>query len=91
LNYIESACPRISIENNTQANHFELVDFLIRFNYEFKGILEEFISPQKELEVLKMLKNEFFDLFIKERYSLVEIILKERFKKLRQLLDDTKN
>jgi hypothetical protein len=89
LNYLNGACPRISIENNTQANHFELVDFLLRFNKEFSEIVARMTSIEMQTRVFKMLKAEFFDLFIEERYNLVVILLTERFKKLRGLTNAT--
>ena len=35
VNYIEEASPRISIEGNTKANHFQLIDFIKRHNKEY--------------------------------------------------------
>ncbi len=36
--YITDASPRISIESNTQANHFELIDFIKRYDNEYKEL-----------------------------------------------------
>jgi hypothetical protein len=86
LNYIQEACPRISIESNTEANHFELMDFIVRYNDEYRQIIKEFACTENEEKVLKMLRKEFFPFFICERSELITLILKTRFKKVRGIL-----
>lgn len=83
VNYIEEASPRISIEGNTQANHFLLIDFIKRYNKEYEEIVVNLASIDKEGQVLKMLDLEFSPLFIPERSELIKIVLEERFKKIR--------
>jgi len=85
VNYIEEASPRISIESNTKANHFQLIDFIKRYNNEYKEIVNELASVENEEKVLKMLNDEFFTLFIQERSELITIILKNRFKRIRDI------
>ena len=84
LKYIEEACPRISIDANKQANHFQLIDFIKRYNQDFKEIVNELASVKNEAMVLEMLKNEFYPFFISERCQLITLILKNRFKTIRE-------
>ncbi len=58
--YIENACPRISIESNTQANHFELIDFIKRYDIEYKDVIDNLTSVDNEKKVLKVLQKELF-------------------------------
>lgn len=83
--YIEHASPRISIEENTQANHFELIDFLKRYNNDYRIIIDDLASEDNEAKVLSMIEKEFSPFFIKERTALIALNLKERFKKIRSL------
>lgn len=85
VSYIEDACPRISIEDNKQANHFQLIDFIKRFNIEYKDIIEELASVGNEAKVLKMLMTEFYPFFSNERAELITQIVRLRFKKVREL------
>ncbi len=84
-NYIEGACPRISIENNKEANHFDLVKYVKHENKEYEKIVNELSSVENEDKVIVMLKREFFPFFIPERGSLTEIIVRSRFKKIREI------
>ncbi len=84
--YIDGASPRISIEDNKAANHFELIDFIQRYNKEYHKIVYELSTVAKEEEILDMLGMEFFPLFISERNEAIEIIIRERFKKVRSFL-----
>lgn len=85
LTYIEEASPRISIESNTQANHFQLINFVKKYNPEYKEIINNISCIENEERVLKMLKNEFFHFFIPERCELITKILKIRFSKIREI------
>lgn len=84
LNYIQEACPRISIESNTQANHFELMDFIERIDDKYRQMIKTLASIENEQKVLKMLNKEFYSFFIPERSELITLILKTRFKKIRE-------
>lgn len=85
IDYIQNACPRISIESNTQANHFELIDFIKRYNNDFKSIINDLASQENEERVLEMLKREFYPFFITERSELISLILRSRFEKIRSI------
>lgn len=84
--YIELACPRISIENNAKANHFELIDFIARINDEYNQIIKSLSKQENEHQVLKMLEKEFFPMFIPERTSLISQVLTSRFEIIRRIL-----
>ena len=85
VSYIEDACPRISIENNKQANHFQLIDFVKRYSQEYKDIVNDLAKDKNEEKVIEMFKTEFSPYFIKERSELIIEILRLRFKKVREI------
>ncbi|MHB1921944.1 MAG: HipA domain-containing protein, partial [Chitinophagaceae bacterium] len=81
--YIEDASPRISIEENKQANHFQLIDFTRNYNSEYREVINKLANVENEEKVLKMLEKEFYPFFIPERSTLITTILRARFKKIR--------
>ena len=83
VTYVEEACPRISIEENKQANHFQLIDLVKNYNTEYGIIVSGLASVENEEKVLKMLELEFYPFFIRERSELITAILRKRFKKIR--------
>jgi predicted site-specific integrase-resolvase len=83
VTYVEEACPRISIEENKQANHFQLIDLVKNYNTEYGEIVSDLASVENEEKVLKMLEEEFYPFFIRERSELITTILRTRFKKIR--------
>lgn len=84
-NYILQTEPRISIDKNKTATHFELIEFLKK-DKKFELIIDSLSSDFLESKVIKMLKKEFFPFFIKERSELILYLLKLRFQKTRELL-----
>lgn len=86
VNYVREASPRISIEGNEKATHFELIDFLKRYRPEYRQIADGLASIEQEERVLHMLKTEFYPMFINERRQLLSIIIQERFNTIRNLL-----
>lgn len=83
--YIENAAPRISIDGSTSANHFELVAFIKKINPAFSALIAELAAEEKKGRVFKMLEKEFFPLFVHARSAGVQLVLKERFEKIRRL------
>jgi hypothetical protein len=83
VNYIDEAKPRISIERDSDINHFGLISFVKGLDKKYETIVIDLISEQKEQLVLKMLRSEIFHHFSKERCELMGQILKSRFEKLR--------
>ncbi|WP_209399808.1 HipA domain-containing protein [Pseudozobellia sp. WGM2] len=84
--FINKSTPRFSYESKPNSNHFEFIKFLVNYKKSYRLIVEELICVEKENTVLKKLKENEFDFFIKERALLMEIILKKRMSKLRGLL-----
>ncbi|GAB3416304.1 HipA domain-containing protein [Niabella aquatica] len=91
VNYIEKAYPRISIADNIQANHFELIEYLIRLNTDYISLIDEFSSTENEIKVLKMIKQEFSLILTIKRVELISLILKTRFEKIRRLTNVTQD
>ena len=85
VNYIENASPRISIEENKQANHFQLVSFLKKYNNDYREIVNQLSSVENQQRVLRMLEKEFYPFFIPDRSELVKIIVSTRFEKIRSI------
>lgn len=83
LNYIKSSKPRVSIEDNKEANHIELIEFLKRTSEDYKQIVNDLSNETKEKDVIKMLEKEIFIYFSKPRIELIKIVLSERFKLVR--------
>jgi hypothetical protein len=83
-NYIRNACPRISIEGNSEINHFDLVKYLKR-EKGYASVIDRLSSTENENKVLDMLNKELFPLFIKDRSILITYILTERFRIIREV------
>lgn len=83
INYINGAKPRVSIEGDSEINHFDFVAFLKKNGY--ASIIDDIVSLKKEEEVNKMLRNEFFPFFSYERQNLTLEVLKIRFKRIREI------
>lgn len=83
--YILDACPRISIEGDKEINHFGLISFLKKLNKGYKETIESLASLDKEEQILLMMKKEFYPFFIKERCELTTFIIRERFKRVREI------
>lgn len=85
INYIEKASPRISIEENKEANHFQLIDFIKRYNKDYRQIVVTLSSFENQEKVIQMLQKEFFPMFIPERCELIKIIIESRFNRMRSI------
>lgn len=84
-NYIDKACPRISIDGNSGINHFGLIEHLKNHNDKFSVIISNMASKENEDKIIDMLKRDFFSFFIPERSKLIEYIVQQRFKKVREI------
>jgi hypothetical protein len=82
--YINDSAPRISFEDNKDANHFELVQFL-KGNSSYKQIIMNLANEENEKKVMALLSREFFPHFIKERNDIVTLIVEKRFKTIREI------
>lgn len=83
--YIEEACPRISVDGDSEINHFGLVKYLKNYNTPFNVIITDMASVENEKKIIEMLKKDFFGFYIRERCKLIEYIIQERFKKVREI------
>jgi hypothetical protein len=83
--YIDEAAPRISIEGDSQVNHFQLISFIKGLNKDYAGIVNELATISLEKRVLAMLEREFWPFFSFERCFLTAEILKIRFERIRSL------
>ena len=85
--YINKACPRISIDGNSNVNHFDLVHY-IWLNFEnYRGKISNLLSLNNENDVITLYNTDFKQYFIHERNELVRYILKERFQRLRKIIN----
>lgn len=83
--YIQNACPRISIEENSEINHFDLVGHLYKSYPEYRETIENLITLKQQASVLRLYSENFRHYFINERNSLVNLILNARFSGLREI------
>lgn len=83
--YINESCPRISIEEDNEVDHFGLMAFLKSRNQAFRETIDTLASLEKEQEILLMLKKSFFPFFSEERSELLTYVLRSRFKKIREI------
>ena len=81
-NYLESACPRVSIEADKGINHFQLVSFIFNNFALHKETITDLITIENEKKVLKMIDSEFRIYFVPDRLTITKLILKKRFEKL---------
>jgi len=84
-NYILNASPRISIEGDSEINHFDLIAYLWSNYPEYRGTITDIITLNNQNKVINLYKSEFNSYFIEERNYLVEYILTERFIRLRKI------
>jgi len=85
--YVKKSKPRFSFDGNPNANHFELMEYLIGYNKTFKEVVKALITVEKENDVICKLKKEVFLFFCEKRCTLIEAILRNRFEKLRSLIE----
>jgi hypothetical protein len=78
--------PRISIEGNKNANHFELIEYIVEVDDRYKEIVVELSSEANEEKILQRFRNDFCQFMIEERQELIEKLLKLRFKTTRELV-----
>lgn len=83
--YINRSKPRFSFDKNPNANHFELIEYLVNYKESYKSVILPLIATEMEELVIEKLKIEMNCFFSKERCILVEAILRKRFQKLRKL------
>lgn len=84
--YVINSVPKISIPNNSNCNHFELIEYLKNKNY-LKNEHCKIWTNQKSIQkAVDLLEGEFKNFFIKDRKELIKIILNKRFYKIVEIL-----
>lgn len=86
--YIQKASPRISIEGNSNINHFDLVKHIYQTYPEYQETISSLLTLDKQESVKVMIQKEFSQFFIKERNFLVNYIIDNRFNTLRNLINE---
>ncbi len=87
-NYIKKAYPRISIEGDSEINHFELIQFISRQNVEYKNSIKKLACEENEKKIISMLEKNFYWYFIPERRYLITYIIKNRFETVRNITNE---
>jgi len=83
VTYIKNARPRISVEVNKDANHFELIKE-VKYNG-YKEIIDDLSSITNENKIVNFYVKRYSQHFIKERNELILYLIRERFKQIREL------
>lgn len=83
--YIQNSTPRISLEENKSSNHFDLVEFIIRNNNEYRSIVQQLTDREKERKVITKLEQGCFPLLSEQRKLIIRTLLSKRFQKLREI------
>lgn len=85
IKYSNNSMPRISIEDKKNANHFDLIEYIIKEDSNYKEIVRSLSSKEMEKKVINKLRTEYSQFFIKERQLMIEELLEYRFNKTREL------
>jgi|26BtaG_2_1085354.scaffolds.fasta_scaffold00010_101 hypothetical protein len=90
-NYVLKSVPKISIPDNENCNHFELIEYLEKndfLNDEHRNVW----TNQDLLEkAILELNTHFKDLFIKERITLITYVLRKRFSEIAKIISKNNN
>ncbi len=85
-NYIKEASPRIALEGNPMANHFDLLTFIIQQRSQYIPLIAEMSSIGMEEKIKNYLRSNFAQFYCNERNEIIAITLKNRFIQIRNLL-----
>ncbi len=83
--YIRDSYPRVSLENNYNASHFDLIVSLSK-NYEYKTIISNLVSMSVTTNLLHRFDSELRKFFIYERSELMCIVLQKRIEKIKEII-----
>ncbi len=84
--YLKKSEPRFSCESNPKANHFQLIEFLVKYDNKYKDIVTYLCTEEKENCVYSKLDRHVFSLFSHERKEIMKEILRLRFNIIRGLV-----
>lgn len=66
-------------------NHFDLIEYIIKEDSNYKEIVMSLSSKEMEKKVINKFRTEYSQFFIKERQLMIEDLLEYRFNKTREL------
>jgi len=84
--FLSKSKPRFSFNENSKANHFELMEYLIGYKSEYKDAISQLISIESQKCAILKLKQTIFRYFSTERCFLIVEILNLRFEQLRKFI-----
>ncbi|WP_421879768.1 HipA domain-containing protein [Marinoscillum sp.] len=84
--YCNRSKPRFSFDENSDANHFELLKYLTGLSPNYRNIIVALVTTEKEQLSLQKLNETVSTLISSERLTMMERILSVRFKKIREIL-----
>ena len=84
--YVVKSVPKISIPDNANCNHFDLIEHLHHKKCFNKEHMETWTNKEYLNLILNKLHKDFSSLFIKERREVIQYILETRFKKISEIL-----
>ncbi|MEN9609458.1 MAG: hypothetical protein RLZZ628_272 [Bacteroidota bacterium] len=88
--YAEGAKPQTGWDNQTNINHFQLMEHLAQ-DTRFRAILHQMYTPSNLQRIFQVLENEFSDLMNLQRRNLIQNYLQYRFDKLYTIMIQSKN
>lgn len=84
--YVVKSVPKISIPDNVNCNHFDLIEHLHQQNRFSKKHIDTWTNKENLRLILDKLHKDFSSLFIKERREVIQYILETRFVKISEIL-----
>lgn len=84
--YANRSKPRISVENKKNANHFDLIEYIILERDAYKNIVRSLCTEKMERKIIKSFDSIYSQYFIKERRIIIKELLRYRFNKTKNLV-----
>ncbi len=83
--YLNRACPRFSVEDDKEINHFDFVAYLISLEPRYAEYVKVLAGKENEAKLRTLLAAEFGHLFSSERVYLMAKTIGDRFERVRNL------
>lgn len=84
--YVKKSVPKISIPNNKNCNHFQLIEYLKVNNHIKKKHIARWTNNESLEQTLSILNKDFVKFFTPERRLIIEKILNLRFQTLKSII-----
>lgn len=86
--YIENSKPKLGWENESDINHFKLIEliYMYRDDYNIDSEIFSIVKEENYNSCVDVLYSEFNHLFSDQRKEIIRICLKKRFKRLEKIL-----